>query len=55
MNKYKCLICGYIYDEEHGDPASGIDPGTGFDELPDDYLCPICGAGKSEFLDLEQI
>jgi len=53
MNKYKCIICGYIYDEELGDQSSDIHPGTGFDELPDDWLCPICGAGKSEFIELE--
>jgi len=50
MEKYKCVICGYIYDPEEGDDSCGIDPGTLFNELPSDYICPICGAGKDEFL-----
>jgi len=50
MEKYKCVICGYVYDPEEGDPESGINPGTSFNELPDDYLCPVCGASKDEFL-----
>lgn len=49
MDKYKCIVCGYIYDPAEGDPDSGIAPGISFDELPDDYICPVCGAGKSEF------
>lgn len=47
-----CLICGYVYDPEVGDPAMGIPPGTPFDELPDDYKCPICNAGKSYFREI---
>lgn len=49
MRKFRCLICGYIYDPAEGDASSGIDPGTEFENLPDDYLCPVCGAGKEEF------
>jgi rubredoxin len=49
MEKYKCQICGYIFDPESGDPSQGIEPGISFINLPDDYLCPICGAGKDEF------
>jgi len=49
MRKYKCTICGYIYDPEKGDPDSGIRPGTPFEELPDDWVCPICGANKDAF------
>ena len=49
MKKYKCVICGFIYDPEEGDESSGIDPGVDFDDLPSDYLCPVCGAGKEEF------
>ena len=49
MDKYKCLICGYVYDPEIGDPDSGIKPGTSFEELPDSWVCPICGAGKDQF------
>ena len=47
--KYECNICNYIYDPELGDPDGGIKPGTPFEELPDDWVCPVCGAGKSEF------
>lgn len=47
---YKCIVCGYIYDPEQGDPAGGIEPGTKFIDLPDDYMCPVCGASKDEFL-----
>jgi flavin reductase (DIM6/NTAB) family NADH-FMN oxidoreductase RutF/rubredoxin len=49
MDKYKCMICGYIYDPEIGDPDSGIKPGTSFEELPDSWVCPICGAAKDQF------
>ena len=49
MDKYVCLVCGYVYDPEAGDPDSGIKPGTPFEELPEDWVCPICGAGKDEF------
>lgn len=49
MEKYKCVICGYIYDPSEGEPSSGIAPGTSFKDLPDDYICPVCGAGKEEF------
>lgn len=49
MGKYRCVICGFIYDPAKGDTASGIEPGLSFNDLPDDYLCPICGAGKEEF------
>ncbi len=49
MDKYICIVCGYIYDPQKGDPDSGIKPNTPFEKLPDDWLCPVCGAGKSEF------
>jgi rubredoxin len=49
MKKFKCTICGYIYDPDEGDPSSGIEPGLAFEDLPDDYTCPVCGAGKEEF------
>ena len=49
MEKYICDICGYEYDPSEGDPASGIAPGTAFNDLPDDYTCPVCGADKDEF------
>ncbi len=47
--KYKCTVCGYIYDPELGDPDGGIKPGASFEELPEDWTCPVCGAAKSEF------
>ena len=49
MAKYECIVCGYIYDPELGDPDSDIPPGTPFEELPDDWECPVCGVTKSEF------
>ncbi len=49
MDKYRCSICGYIYDPEAGDSSSGIPAGTSFDDLPDDWKCPICGADKDQF------
>ena len=49
MEKYECKICGYIYDPEVGDPEHGIEPGIPFDDLPSDYECPLCFAGKEEF------
>jgi len=50
MGKFKCVICGFIYDPAEGDPERAIEPGVPFSELPDDYVCPVCGAGKDEFL-----
>lgn len=47
--KYVCEVCGYVYDEELGDPDNGIAPGTTWDELPDDFVCPLCGVGKEDF------
>jgi len=49
MEKYVCKACGYVYDPAEGDPDSGIAPGTPFSELPEDWVCPICGVEKSEF------
>lgn len=49
MVKYVCSICGFIYDEAKGIPEAGIAPGTRWEELPDDWVCPLCGASKSEF------
>lgn len=49
MDKYVCNVCGYVYDPEAGDPDNGVDPGTAFDDVPDDWTCPVCGAGKSDF------
>lgn len=51
MKKYICSACGYVYDPEQGDPDSGIKAGTPFEELPDDWVCPACGAPKSMFIE----
>ena len=50
MKKYVCSACGYVYDPEQGDPDSGIKPGTSFEEIPEDWVCPACGAPKSMFV-----
>lgn len=47
--KYMCLLCGYIYDEEQGAPEDGIAPGTKWEAIPEDWLCPVCGAAKADF------
>ena len=47
--EYVCDVCGWIYNEEMGDPDNGIAPGTKFDELPEDFVCPLCGVGKEDF------
>ena len=49
MKKYICIVCGYIYDPALGDDSSGIEPNTSFEDLPDDWLCPLCGVGKDDF------
>ena len=53
MAKYECTVCGYIFDPVLGDPDGDIAPGTPFEELPDDWVCPVCGADKSEFEKIE--
>ena len=49
MDRYVCDVCGYVYDPEKGDPDNGVQPGTSFTDLPDDWVCPVCGAAKSAF------
>ena len=49
MEKYVCTACGYVYDPEIGDPDSNIAPGTDFKDIPEDWVCPVCGVSKSEF------
>lgn len=49
MDKYICTVCEYIYDPELGDPENGIEPGTSFEDLPTDWVCPLCGVGKEDF------
>jgi rubredoxin len=49
LKKYKCTVCGYVYDPAAGDPDNGVEPGTAFDKLPDGWVCPVCGAAKDAF------
>lgn len=49
MKKYRCMPCGWIYDPAKGDPENGIAPGTAFEDLPEDWACPLCGADKESF------
>ena len=49
MKKYVCSVCGYVYDPENGDPDHGIAPGTKWEDVPEDYVCPACGVGKDMF------
>ncbi|HQM38380.1 MAG TPA: rubredoxin [Candidatus Bipolaricaulis anaerobius] len=49
MKKYQCPTCGYIYNPDVGDPSADIPPGTPFDDLPEDWVCPVCGTPKAEF------
>jgi len=49
MDKYECLVCGWIYDPAVGDPDNGVEPGTAFEDVPEDWVCPECGAGKDMF------
>ena len=54
MKKYRCTVCDYIYDPAVGDPDSGIPAGTAFDQLPDDWVCPMCQLDKSHFEPVEE-
>ncbi len=54
MKKYVCVLCGWIYDPSVGDPDQGIAPGTPFEDLPDDFICPECGADKDDFEPVEE-
>lgn len=49
MSKYKCKVCGYVYDPHEGDPDHGVAAETSFADLPEDWVCPLCGVGKEEF------
>ena len=49
MSKWMCSVCGYVYDPDEGDPEGGIAAGTAFEELPDGWVCPVCGAEKAAF------
>ncbi len=49
MEKWVCTICGYVYNPAEGDPENGIDPGTPWEDVPSDWVCPVCGASKDDF------
>jgi rubredoxin len=49
MDKYECTVCGWVYDPELGDPDGGVAPGTKWGDVPDDWVCPVCGAPKDDF------
>lgn len=53
MTKYQCMACSYIYDPAQGDPDNFVEPGTTFEEIPDDWCCPDCGVSKTEFEAIE--
>jgi rubredoxin len=53
MQKYVCDVCGYIYDPKAGDPNAGVAPGTPFEKVPEDWVCPDCAAGKTSFSPIE--
>ncbi|MBU0484258.1 MAG: rubredoxin [Proteobacteria bacterium] len=50
MQSYECTVCGYVYDPAIGDPDTGVVPGTSFEDLPDDWKCPVCSASKDDFI-----
>ncbi len=52
--KYVCTVCGFIYDEAAGDPDNGVAPGTAWADVPEDYVCPLCGVGKDMFSPVEE-
>ncbi len=54
MQKYLCIVCDYIYDPQVGDPENDVPPGTAFEDIPDEWLCPVCGADKSQFEQVEE-
>lgn len=54
MKKYICTVCDWVYDPEIGDPDAGIIPGTAFEDLPEDWVCPVCGVGKDDFQLVEE-
>lgn len=54
MEKYICTVCGYIYDPAEGDTDNGVDPGTKFEDIPEDWVCPLCGVPKSDFEKVEE-
>ncbi|SDC62137.1 MULTISPECIES: rubredoxin [unclassified Candidatus Frackibacter] len=49
MDKYRCVVCDYVYDPAEGDADAGVEPGTAFEDLPEDWVCPLCHVGKDQF------
>jgi rubredoxin len=49
MQKFQCTVCTFVYDPEQGDPENDVEPGTVFEDLPNDWLCPVCGVGTDQF------
>ncbi len=54
MAKYECTICGYVYDPAAGDPDNGVDPGTAWEDMPEEWVCPLCGASQDDFEKVEE-
>ena len=54
LKMYQCSVCGFIYNPNYGDPTQGIKPGTAFEDLPDDWVCPVCGSSKDKFEPYEE-
>ena len=54
MKKYVCDVCGWVYDPAVGDPENGIEPGIAFEDIPEDWVCPLCGVGKDEFSPVDE-
>ena len=54
MKKYECTVCHWVYDPQVGDPDNGVEPGTSFEQIPDDWSCPLCGVSKEEFEPVEE-
>lgn len=52
MKKYRCSVCGWVYNPEEGEPGQDVEPGTPFEELPDSFECPVCAAAKDEFVEM---
>ena len=53
LEKWECTVCGYVYNPEIGDPEHGVEPEIPFEELPEDWVCPICGATRNQFVKVE--
>ena len=54
MKKYVCVVCGYVYDPEIGDPDIGVEAGVAWEDVPEDWLCPLCQVGKDQFEEVEE-